>query len=272
MRPTILFWGMALLCVAALLPSGSPAASPTEEGKTRIVRIATLTDFPPHCFTRDNAGDLTDETIAPGQDSSFLQGYAWDVVRESYHAAGMAVHLHVVPWSRGMHYVETGRVDVIFPAMRTPKRETKFLFSEEPVIRSSFIVYVPLSSKIEWNGLSSLSGRRIVGVKGWAFGKEWESDRGIIKMEAYSILQGFEMVRNGWVSGIAGYDVPFDYVLKENGLAGEFRKLPSWGVAEEYVMGSKHAPRTMEFLTAFDEGKRSIEEAGFLKAIQAKWR
>jgi len=272
MRPGIL-WCVIALCWACMFFPGERSGSPPwAEAGEPVVRIATLTDFPPHCFGKENAAKILEETIAPGQDSSQLQGYAWDVVRESYHARGHTIRLHVVPWSRGMHYVETGKVDVIFPAMRTEEREKKFHFSKEPVIRSSFIVYVPASSTFEWTGLASLNGKRVVGVQGWAFGKDWEANSGIIKMEAYSILQGFEMIRKGWVFGIAGYDVPFDYVLKQNGLTHAFRKLPSWGAAEEYVLGSRRGARASELLRTFDAGKRTIEENGTLMTIKAKWR
>ncbi len=236
-----------------------------------MVRVATLTDFPPYCFDKENAPDLVEESIPPGTDSSRLQGYAWDVVRESFHASGYTIVLQVVPWSRGMHYVETGKADVIFPAMKTSDREKKFLFSEEPVIHSAFVVYVPASVEFTFDGLQSLNGKQIVGVKGWAFGREWEANDDIVKVEAYSILQGFEMVGKGWVFGMVGYDVPFDYVLRQENLAGRFNKLPSWGSAQEFIMGFKSGKRTSKVLSSFDLGKRCLEQNGTLDAIKTKW-
>ena len=254
-----------LILAPALFPQ--PAAS-----GEKVVKVATLTDFPPHCFGKGSGSPLLQETIPPGGDSSRLQGYAWDVVRESYHAAGYTILLQVVPWSRAMHYVETGKANVVFPAMKTEEREKRFAFSEEPVIHTAFLVYVPASTRIEWNGLESLEGKRIVGVKGWAFGRDWEANKDIVKMEAYTILQGFEMVSKGWVFGIAGYDVPFDYVLREEGLTGRFKKLPSWGSTEEYVLAAKTRKETREILRAFDLGKRTIQKNGTLEAIRVKWR
>ncbi len=260
-----------ILAACSILLLGVPVHGPATAGD-RLVRVATLSDFPPHCFTREPDAMMTVETVPPGEDSSQLRGFAWDVVRESFHASDYSIQLYVVPWSRGMHYVETGKADVIFPAMKTEEREKKFLFSEEPVIRSSFIVYVPKSTRIGWAGLESLNGKRVVGVKGWAFGKEWEANDEIVKMEAYSILQGFEMVRKGWVFGMAGYDVPFDYVLRQEGLADRFKKLPSWGSTAEFVLGAKAEKHIPKLLHAFDLGKRKIERNGTLEAIKAKWQ
>lgn len=271
MKRTGFNWGMSAFAACSfLLATGPVPPGPAVAGEN-IIRVATLSSFPPYCFDKENAPDLLEEAIPPGSDSSRLQGYAWDVVRESYHATGHTILLHVVPWSRGLHYVETGRVDVLFPAMKTAEREVKFIFSKEPVIHSAFVVYVPASVEFTWEGLQSLNGMRIVGVKGWAFGRQWEANHEIVKMDAYSILQGFEMVGKGWVFGMVGYDVPFDYVLRQEGLSGEFKKLPSWGSAQEFIMGAKTGKRTSELLSSFDLGKRSIEGNGTLDSIRTKW-
>lgn len=237
-----------------------------------IVKLATLSDFPPHCFRKENARDKLVETIPPGADSSQLQGYAWDVVRESYHAEGFTIRLHVAPWSRVMSYIEAGKADVAFPAMKTTEREKKFAFSDEVVIHSAFVVYIRNDTLHPWNGLASLNGKKIVGVKGWAFGKEWEANNEIIKIEAYSVLQGFTMVGKKHAYGMAGYDVPFDYILKINNINQQYQKLPSWGAAQEYVLGRKQNHHTATILSAFDHGKKRIAENGLLDQIIAKWR
>ncbi len=255
-----------------LLMDGLLGLSPCDAAEEKVVRVATLSDFPPHCFKKRGVkGPAGGEKIPPGGDSSRLQGCAWEVVRESFHQRGYTIILHVAPWSRCMHYLDTGKMDVLFPAMKTPEREKRFMFSKEPVIRSSFVVYVSASAELEWEGLRSLKGRRIVGVQGWAFGKEWEENEDIVKVEAYSILQGFEMISKGWVFGMVGYDVPFDYVLRRQGLADRFRKLPSWGSAQEFIMGAGERKRATELISAFDTGKRRITENGTLDAIWAKW-
>lgn len=238
----------------------------------QTVRLATLSDFPPHCFRKENAVDKIMETIPPGTDSVQLQGYAWDVARESYHALGFTIQLYVAPWSRVMSYVETGKVDAVFPAMKTVEREKKFIFSEEAVINSAFVVYILKETPHEWTGLPSLNGKKIVGVKGWAFGKEWEANNEIIKIEAYSVLQGFTMVAKKHAFGMAGYDIPFDYILKTNNMLTEYQKLPSWGAAQECLLGRKQNQQTAAILAAFDQGKKRIRENGLLDQITAKWR
>lgn len=67
-------------------------------GGEKLVSLATLTDFAPFCFPRQGASFAAVEEIAPGTDSKQLQGYSWDVVRESFHAMGYTIRLYVVPW------------------------------------------------------------------------------------------------------------------------------------------------------------------------------
>ena len=94
---------LILICVILL------AASPSRAATEKTVKLATLTDFIPFCFRKENAAAVHGEIIPPGSDSVQLQGYAWDVVRESFHAMGYGIRLEVVPWERVIHYLNTGR-------------------------------------------------------------------------------------------------------------------------------------------------------------------
>jgi ABC-type amino acid transport substrate-binding protein len=110
-------------------------------GKEKIVTLATLTDFAPFCFPKDNAVYAEAESILPGSDSRQLQGYSWDVVRESFHAMEYTIHLYVVPWERGMHYLAARKVDGIFPANHTMEREMNYAFSKAYVDQVKLVIY-----------------------------------------------------------------------------------------------------------------------------------
>ncbi|MBF0201506.1 MAG: hypothetical protein HQK66_09380, partial [Desulfamplus sp.] len=75
----------------------------SESGSSeKFVRVATLDEYPPYCFPRETKKGFQ-ETVPPGEDSVNLQGYSWDILRESFHAMGYTIHLSVYPWKRAVY-------------------------------------------------------------------------------------------------------------------------------------------------------------------------
>ncbi len=239
-------------------------------GGEKTVTVATLDDYSPFCFPKEGA-KADEKAIAPGTDSVRLQGYSWDVLRESLHAMGYAVELQVTPWARAMKYVKDGRVDLIFPAGRNAEREKIFLYSEEPVNKVNFLIYVCRDTEIRWQDLSSLASMRIGAVRGWNYGEAWQVDTSIDKQYVDKISLGFKMLLGERLDGFAGYEIIFDYTLKQERMEGKFKKLPSFGSTSEHVVGLKNE-RVRQLLADFDAGKRKIVAAGTFARINARWR
>lgn len=241
-------------------------------GADKTVVLATLTDFAPYCFPKENSSLIPVEIIPPGFDSVQLQGYSWDVVRESFHAMGYTIRLLVVPWERGIHYLDNDKVDFVFPANKTAEREKKYVFSREYVDRIETVVYMQTAADFIWRGLESLDGLSIGFVRGWSYGKLWEGSSRINKESTDSIAQGFEMVGKGRLAGLAGYRRPYDHFLKIAGLSHTFQIIGQFDTIDEYLMGKKKSTQGLLMLDAFDEGKRKIRESAGLREIEQKWQ
>lgn len=254
----------------AMFPGGLPYRSFAEESP--VVTVATLSDYMPYCFLVEGAEEVAVENIPPGSDSVRFKGFSWDVVRESLHEMGYTIRLIVVPWERGMSYVRQGKADVLFPTAITDERLKTFIYSREIVNTARYIIYVPASRDIQWEGLESLRGRRIAVIRGWTYGKAWIEENEIQKEVLDGILQCFHMLDLGRVYGVAGYDIVFDYVLKKEGVADQYRKLPPFDRSDEYIAGARASPESRRILDDFDAGKRRIVQKGIYEAIEAKWR
>lgn len=241
------------------------------QGADKTVTLATLTDFAPYCFPKENAAYIPVEYIPPGSDSAQLQGYSWDVVRESFHAMDYTIRLLVVPWERGVHYLANGKVDCIFPANKTVEREQEYAFSGEFVDQIETVIYMRKDADFTWQGLESLEGLSIGFVRGWSYGKRWEGMSRISKESTDSIAQGFEMLGKGRLVGLAGYRRPYDHVLKVAGLSQKFKVIGQFDTIDEYLMGRKGNTQILIMLDAFDAGKRKIRESALLQQIEDKW-
>jgi ABC-type amino acid transport substrate-binding protein len=236
------------------------------------VSLATLTDFAPYCFRKENTTPLLRETIPPGEDSAQLQGYSWDVVRRSFHEVGYTIELYVVPWARGLHYLNSGRVDAIFPANRTVDREKRYVFSEGYVDSTRMVAYVPVDTELQWHNLDSLDGMRVGVVHGWAYGKIWESNQKIQKESMDTILQSFQVMDKKRLDAVVGYEIAYDYVLKQQGLVHKFKKAGSFGIVHEYLMVKKDDMEARQKMNDFDKGRSSLEQKGILHEISEIWQ
>lgn len=237
----------------------------------KIVEITTLYNYPPFSYIEGSSVKVIEEKIPPGKDATELKGYSWDMVRESFHARGWTIKLSVVPWSRGMSLVENGTIDLIFPAVKNDERLERFYFSNYPTDKQNFIVYVNKDSDIVWEGLSSLKGKRIATVTGWAYGTPFDSADYIIKDPSSEIMHGFNKLRLNRVDGVVAYEITYDYVLRQEGLENEFKKLPPFHYINEYIMGLKTNENVNELLNEFDKGMEIIIENGTYLKIQDKW-
>lgn len=248
---------------------GPPAIAWSAE---KLVDVATLDDYIPYCFATDNPGEKNTEQIPPGTDSTRLQGYSWDVVRESYHAMGYTIRLTVVPWERAMNYLKSGKVDVLFPTAKTAEREKLFVYSKEIVNTAKYLIYLPVEVDMPWQGLGSLKNKRIAAIRGWSYGEKWNAETDIIVELSDSVLQCFQMLDKRHVFGVAGYDLVFDYTLKKEGIQNKYKKLPYFDQNSEYLTGNKANAYVYALVDDFDVGKQIIIRNGTLKAITSKWQ
>lgn len=255
-----------LLLTAGLLMTLTAIAA-----SERTVSVATLTDYPPMTFDKPDATGKVEENIPPGQDSSSLQGYSWDILRESYHQQGYTIQLHIVPWARAFDMAQSGAVDILFPTGFSESRAEYFHYSVNPINEASFLIYTRADIEIEWQGLESLEGLIIGSMRGWNYGPEWEQQESFHKEKLADILQGFQMLEAGRIDGLAGYETNFDYALQQAGLPNHYRKLPAFGETFEYATASKNNPDGDRLLQAFDLGVEHLRVTGRLAEIRQHW-
>ncbi|AOT07687.1 substrate-binding periplasmic protein [Pseudoalteromonas luteoviolacea] len=235
----------------------------------KTVSVITLPDYAPFGFL-DN-GDTHLVKVAPGEDSPVFKGFAWDVVRESFHEMGYTVELWVVPWARALTYLDNGRVDLIFPVSISEERLKVYRYSKEYVNTVYYRIYVLKEQSIEWKSLSTFEGETIAQMRGFNYGAKWDQATNIKKYDVGGIFQGFEMLKSRRVQGFAGYEGVWDIVLQQHDLEGDIIKLPMFDSNKEFIAASYGNPMAKKLLKQFDLGKQRISENGTLTRIKHKW-
>jgi polar amino acid transport system substrate-binding protein len=245
-------------------------SSPIEAGD-RLVSLTTLPDYPPFCFLKAKKSPSIEERIKPGEDSNYLQGYSWDIVRESFHEQGYTILLNVRPWSRALKSVEMGSIDVLFPAGKNQERLSLYAYSQQPVNDVKFLVYINQDQSIEWQGLDSIKSKLIGVMSGYNYGNIWNKNKPKT-FEVVNLKQGFDLLRLNRIKGFAGYEIPWDFYLKGSKEADLFKKLPPFDSTLEYVVTGINHPNKQQILKDYDQGYSNIKAKSVIKTIEAKWR
>jgi len=239
-----------------------------------VVRLATLTDYAPIAFDlcpRNTAMEL----LPPGSSPTCLGGLAVDIVVASLHAAGYAVELYVAQWPRVMALLDEGRVDAIFPAVKTTEREARYGFSEEFAYPpNEFVAYGSVDRPLAWKGLESLDGLRVGIMRGFSFGPRWEAyaAKGRVIVVSYETLdQGFELLERGRLDAVLGYRLTYDYHLRASGALARFGAAPPFDESRSFLMARRDEVGRAA-LEAFDRGKRELRKSGAIQEILRRWQ
>lgn len=240
----------------------------------KVVSTVTLDNYAPYTMYKKNPINTPVEILPPGKDSKKLEGYSWDVLRESYHAVGWTVKLRVTPWARALNSFNKGKEDVLWPTGKNAERLKTMNYSTETINSANFVIYVLKDYSGGWEGLKTLHGKKVGVQRGFNYGDDWNANKDSIVVKDLSrIDQGFRMLLKKRLFGFAGYDINWDYSVKMNKKldSSMFKKLPPFGVTHEYAVCLKTNPRSKEILQAYDKGKKIIMDNGKFAEIRKKW-
>jgi polar amino acid transport system substrate-binding protein len=237
----------------------------------KVVSVITLEDNAPIIFTEKSTKGGINELLSPGQNSETLKGYSWDILRESYHKMGYTIHLSTAPWRRAIESVKAGKVDILFPTGKNTARHQYFLYSKAAINTVSFVVYINKDSKIKWQNISSLQGLKVGLYRGYNYGDKWEQEADVIKINLDNISQGFKMLKSNRIDAFVGYEVAWNYALRQMNMTTEFKVLPKFDFSTEHVAVLKTNARALQLLSDFDNGKQKLIQSGQLKEINKRW-
>lgn len=243
---------------------------------SKNVDLTTLTDYEPFTF---GPTAVLNEHIPPGQDSASLQGFDWDIVRESFHAMDTTITLSVVPWKRGVILLENGRTDILFATTKTEQRIAKgYYYSNNAIHSIKNTLYVRAEDPIVWDGdvdkLNQVLEGKTVGVRrGFSFGTWWDGNKSKLDAtisEVESDKTNFLKLGKGRLDFVLAYDIPSDYMLSKTGTQGAYRKIGYVGESNEYL--ATHKDRgSVSAINIFDKGFAVIKANGKLAEIKRKW-
>lgn len=205
-------------------------------------------------------------------------GYANDVVRAAFRAAGIDVVFHVVPYARCKQDVIEGSTVACFSMSPAPELKSTVILSREPL----FVCYAtyfesiakPLSAKRE----QDLPRGTVVGTVA-----RYEYPASLV-----SLAQDGRIVLDSSVSedtnlrklALGRIDTAVvnindiksaDYILARTGLSGRVKVAFRGGRLQSYIGFSRKNPSGAEAAARFDAGFQAISTNGSLNKLFAVW-
>jgi polar amino acid transport system substrate-binding protein len=235
----------------------------------KVVSVVSLIDYAPYVFV--DGSKAVEGVSSTQKNTDLVKGYSWEVFQESFYAMGYSIKYTIVPWSRAIKILEFGHAELLFPMSKSDERLKKYNYSREPVNTVDYVIYSHKNASLKWKGFNSLSEKIIGEKRGFNYGKNWNALSDVIKYQIGNISNGFQMLQKGHINGFIGYKDSWDYVLKEEGLEGEFIKTPIIGSSSEYVVSMKDRGQHSDLLEVYSQGKRKIIENGIVDKLKAKW-
>lgn len=178
-----------------------------------VLRVQGDFAFPPYSSLRGN------EPV----------GIDVDILSELGRRTGVRFDVELTPFKRVVESVRAGTVDGGMAILRNPEREGFALFTGV-MHNSTYSLFVRQDSKLVFEGLHSLHGKRIGKVRGFfvseAFDAEVAAGR-ITVHETAGAEQGIAMLMLGRVDAISGQTVVTRYLARQTGQAEGLRALPT---------------------------------------------
>ena len=180
------------------------------------------------------------------------------------------------PWPRAMAMVKTGKVDAIFPPLKTLEREEFLYFPSTPLSYTRNAIFARKARKLKVKKMEDLQNY-IVGINdAYSYGEVFDKYKDNLKLE---ISRNEEMQINklahlGQVrmDVVAASEEAFKFIAKEMGLSREFEMIHVFSETPSYVAFSKSAGvQNKKIALEFNRVLKQLKEEGVIQEINEKY-
>lgn len=201
------------------------------------------------------------------------EGVAVEIVETIMADLGHEVNISVLPWTRAVKMVRTGKADAIFTAYKNPTREAFLDYCKEVLIPQAIFFYAKKDSHIQFNGeWASIEEKRIGVISTISYGQLFEQHKHLFKIDrVHKREHNFEKLMKGRIDLAPESLYVADYTLDKMGLTDEITRIP--GKLESvasYIAFSKKR-NLIQLRDDFDSQLKKMKESGEYFEILKKY-
>lgn len=201
------------------------------------------------------------------------EGFAVDLVRAAYRAAGHDVRFVTMPYARCLEEVRAGRELGCFDTTHEPENESRFLFHQVPLFSATIVIVGPADSPAQELTPADLRGQKVAITNGYTYGEPFQSDATINKDVVVSDLSVLRVVALKRATYGLVYDRVMASIISEHAaeLAGKVKIVGMLSQQDLFISFSKARPEASEAMAALDRGLNLIKADGTYQAIEQRW-
>lgn len=202
------------------------------------------------------------------------EGFAVDIIREIFTAAGHQVRLVNENYSRALLDVRQGKYTATPSTFH--EEAPDFVFPAVPISRNRYCFYVGKGSPWRYTGAASLYGRRTGVIKDYSYGAALDL---LIQNQSalFDVHTGDNLTERliqrqqlGRIDGFVEEENLVNYTLKQH--AGwALRNAGCVTSAYAYMAISPRHPKAQEYAKLFSDGMLRLHQSGRLKTILASY-
>jgi polar amino acid transport system substrate-binding protein len=197
------------------------------------------------------------------------EGAAVDTVRAIIDRLGHRVTIRVLPWTRALQMVRSGKADAIFTAYKNPERETFLDYSEEILMAQEVFFYRRKGSDFQFDGdIASIREARVGIVSTISYGLVFDRFKQSVRLDkANQLTHNLEKLIKGRIDLLPSNRYVAEYTIKTMGLEDRVERLPVMiESVPSYIAFSKK--RDLDTLRRqFDEELRKMKGSGEYASI-----
>ncbi|MBF0204883.1 MAG: transporter substrate-binding domain-containing protein [Desulfamplus sp.] len=226
---------------------------------TDYIRAETLifvtTDWPPYTI---------------GQDED-VSGIDVEIIQEFIKRNKIDAKILAIPWKRALDGVEEGFYHAIFTLKKTAEREKFLHYPTEQLENELTAIFSIKGKNIKAKSLEDLKNQTVGVVRGYTYGKEFDSSEFIIKDEGVDDKMMVNKLVNGRYDLIAGEEISVKYLANKDKtmletvyILGDYPTYIGFSIKG---LGAKKDKLALQF----DVTMRQLVKEGFVEKIRASY-
>ncbi|QKZ07218.1 substrate-binding periplasmic protein [Pseudomonas eucalypticola] len=174
-------------------------------------RLRIVTDaWAPYAYQQDGQG----------------KGIDYEVATRVFERLGVDIEWQFLPWKRCLAMLDQGEADGVLDIFRTPEREAKLLFPDEPLSDTQFVLFQATSRPHVANSLADLAGLTIGTSAGYNYGDAFMQASDFIREAAASQEANFGKLVRSRVDLVITDRRVGQFTLESMGLQDQVSALP----------------------------------------------
>lgn len=216
-----------------------------------------VVDYPPYVIVNDK---------------NEISGMDVDVVSAAFQESGETVIFKVLPWKRVMKLMQVGEIAGGLSCSKRKGRESYMLFSEYISLTRQAVITRKNFNTSKIKNIIDLNSYSVTTVSGWGTDDELKEHQ-IDFTASKDIRSGLVSVLHRGVNALYGPEIPTMHSAKKMGQQDQIKATYLDDVTENklHLCISKTYPNSVEILTSFNKGLKTIKKNGRYKEIQSTY-